>query len=153
LRCVALTARPALQLVGTIIAKVFVAHGQPNPVLPMRDGDEAAVRLHNWNALVPHLHTFGIDFAPDVKALVVAGGAACGCALRSGRLSESSLRHTADHAALIKQLHEMRVRCGTCSAARSSRYAQRGAGAGLRIPHSALTQLLPPRRAGHGRWR
>ena len=64
----------APQLVGTILAQVFVAHGQPNPVPPMREGDEAAVRLYNWNALVPHLHTFGIDFAPDVKALVVAGG-------------------------------------------------------------------------------
>jgi hypothetical protein len=78
--------RPRPQHVGNILAKVFVAHGQPNPVLPMRDGDEAAVRLHNWNALVPHLHTFGIDFAPDVKALVVAGGAWRWQCTRSRRL-------------------------------------------------------------------
>ena len=29
------------QQVGTILAKVFVAHGQPNPVPPMRDGEQA----------------------------------------------------------------------------------------------------------------
>lgn len=59
---------------GIILAKVFVAHGQPNSVAPMRDGDEPAVRLYNWNALLPHLHTFGVDLSPDVKALIVAGG-------------------------------------------------------------------------------
>ena len=35
------------QQVGTILAKVFVAHGQPNPVPPMRDGAQA------WRGALP----------------------------------------------------------------------------------------------------
>jgi hypothetical protein len=63
------------QLVGSILAAVFVEHGQPNPVPRMRDGDSPAVCLHNWNALQPHLSTFGVNFTSDDKALIVAGGA------------------------------------------------------------------------------
>jgi hypothetical protein len=75
--------------VGTILAAVFIGHGQPNPVPRMRDGDSPVVRLHNWNALAPSLATFGVDFTPDSKALVVAGGA-----WRGGR---SALQRAAVH--------------------------------------------------------
>jgi len=43
------------------------------------------VRLHNWNALTPHLLTFGLLLTPDEKALIVAGGALASDARRSQR--------------------------------------------------------------------
>jgi hypothetical protein len=83
------------QLVGSILAAVFIEHGQPNPVPRMRDGDTPAVFLHNWNALQPHLSTFGVNFTPDDKALIVAGGAlrtphcACGSCGQNVRLTRA----------------------------------------------------------------
>lgn len=106
------------QHVGTILAYVFVSHGRPNPVPRMRDGVEAAVRLYNWNALAPHLATFGIDLSSDDKALIVAGGApALRCASQRVRHGPDALSARADTVALTTALHALRTRAGACGVA------------------------------------
>jgi hypothetical protein len=60
--------------VGSVLRSFFEAHGQPNAVPKLRDGNDVRVRLHNWSLLTPALATFGVDLTDgDTKVLLVAG--------------------------------------------------------------------------------
>jgi len=63
------------QQVGAILAKVFMAHGQPNPVPPMRDGEKA------WRGAWPQCSTRLVPCARSACAVFRLSHSAHRCAL------------------------------------------------------------------------
>ena len=67
----------AAQGIRTLLASLYAAQGQLLPVdaSALREGSTVAVRLANWNQLLPALKKFAVDFSADEKTLLIGGGA------------------------------------------------------------------------------